>query len=358
MRVTLDERRTAGRSLAVGPGAGHRAAAERRAAATARHHPRPEQALRQHRHLRSLRSRHSARRVDLGVRSQWLRQEHADQHDRRPDAAGRRADPVRRPPPRRDQVRLCVSELPRGAVSVAARVRQHRLSAEIDAGGGGGTARPHRGAGGAARRQARPETLSVSDVRRPAAARLDHARAGGRSGDSVPRRAVLRARLRDDAVHARAAAAHFSGDRHHDGAGVARSGRGGVSRRPGIAAVAPPGAGRRLRAGDGGAPAHRRDAVGARTSSPSRRTASTSFSARCGGHEDGASQRIAAGRRRGRASRRLVARGRGAVGRSGAAAVAGGDLQGAVEGHGRRRRSASTSSRPSTAPRPRPRSPP
>ena len=111
------------------------------------------------------------------------------------------------------------------------------------------TPRPHRDAGRPSRHQARPQPLSVSDVRRPAAAGVDPARAGGRAGNPVPRRAVLRARLRDDAVHARAVAAHLSGDRHHHGAGVARSGRGGVSRRPGAAAVAASGAGRRIRAG-------------------------------------------------------------------------------------------------------------
>ena len=42
---------------------------------------------------------------------------------------------------------------------------------------------------------------------------------------------------------------HLHGNRHHHGAGVARSRRGGLSRRPGAAAFAPSGAGRRLHAG-------------------------------------------------------------------------------------------------------------
>ena len=42
---------------------------------------------------------------------------------------------------------------------------------------------------------ARPQPLSLSDVGRPAAACLDHARAGRRAGNPVPRRAVLCARL-------------------------------------------------------------------------------------------------------------------------------------------------------------------
>ena len=150
----------------------------------------------------------------------------------------------------RDQVRLCVPELSRGAVSLAARVRQHRLSAQDDEGAASrsGSARveklvAHLGV------KLDLNPLPLPDVGRPAAARLDHARAGRRAGDPVSRRAVLRARLRDDAVHARAIAAHLHGDRHHHGAGVARSRRGGLSRRPGAAAVAPSGAGRRFRAG-------------------------------------------------------------------------------------------------------------
>ena len=47
-------------------------------------------------HLRQFRSRHSARQTDLGVRAERLRQEHADQHDRRADPARCRGNPVRR----------------------------------------------------------------------------------------------------------------------------------------------------------------------------------------------------------------------------------------------------------------------
>jgi ABC-type glutathione transport system ATPase component len=61
----------------------------------------------------------------------------------------------------------------------------------------------------------------LSDVRRTAAARLDPARARGRAGNPLSRRTVLGARLRDDAVHARAIAADFFGDRHHHDPGVA-----------------------------------------------------------------------------------------------------------------------------------------
>ena len=64
--------------------------------AAARHHPRPDQALRRRRDLRPLRPRHPARQADLGVRAERLRQEHADQHDRRAHSRRRRRDPVRR----------------------------------------------------------------------------------------------------------------------------------------------------------------------------------------------------------------------------------------------------------------------
>ena len=89
--------------------------------------------------LRQVRSRYSARQADLGVRAERMRQEHADQHDRRAHPAGRGRDPVRRHAAQRDQVRLRVPELSRGAVSVAARLRQHRLSAEDDEGAEGRT---------------------------------------------------------------------------------------------------------------------------------------------------------------------------------------------------------------------------
>ena len=121
-----------------------------------------------------------------------------------------------------DQIRLCVPELSRGAVSVAARVRQYRLSAEDHGRPAEAAPRPHRSAGGASRHQARSRPLSLSDVGRAAAARLDPARARSRAGNPVPRRAVLGARLRNDAVHARAIAAHLYGDRHHHGTGFAR----------------------------------------------------------------------------------------------------------------------------------------
>jgi NitT/TauT family transport system ATP-binding protein len=78
--VPLDER-----------AAGHCANGERDAAAAggrngqapARHHPRLKQELREDHDLRQFRSRYSARRIDLGVRAERLRQKHLDQHDRR-----------------------------------------------------------------------------------------------------------------------------------------------------------------------------------------------------------------------------------------------------------------------------------
>jgi ABC-type Fe3+/spermidine/putrescine transport system ATPase subunit len=65
------------------------------------------------------------------------------------------------------------------------------------------------------------EALPVRTVGRPAADRLDHARAGARTRGAVPRRAVLRARLRDVAVHPREAAGGLHADRHHHDAGLA-----------------------------------------------------------------------------------------------------------------------------------------
>src|SRR5262249_10584421 len=93
---------------------------------------------------------------------------------------------------------------------------------------------------------------------------FDHAGAGGRAGDPVPRRAVLGARLRDDAVHARAAATAVHGNRHDHRAGLARSRGSGLSRRSGAAALPPSGADRRFHAGALGAAAHRCDALRAR----------------------------------------------------------------------------------------------
>ena len=129
----------------------------------------------------------------------------------------------------------------------------------------------------------------------------------------------------------------FHGDRHHHDAGVARSGRGGVSRRPRAAVVAASGAGRRFHAGHRGAAAHRRDAVRsgirAHQGALPRRVSARGAAA----HED-AKRRSASCRSSASSacsalwSLVIVA----AMGRSGAAAVAGRDFQVAVARHGRR----------------------
>ena len=59
---------------------------------------------------------------------------------------------------------------------------------------------------GRLRRSIRSERLSVHPVGWPAADGFDPAGAGHRTGSAVPRRAFLRARLRNDVVHARAPA--------------------------------------------------------------------------------------------------------------------------------------------------------
>src|SRR5262249_54574610 len=82
--------------------------------------------------------------------------------------------------------------------------------------------------------------------------------------NSLSRRAVLGARLRDDTIHARPAPAHLRGNGHDDGAGLARPRGGGISRRPHSPTLAPSGVHCRLRALRRRAAAHRRDAVAAR----------------------------------------------------------------------------------------------
>jgi hypothetical protein len=59
------------------------AAGKRNGQTPARHHPGLKQKLREDCDLRQFRSRYSARRIDLGVRTEWLRQKHLDQYDRR-----------------------------------------------------------------------------------------------------------------------------------------------------------------------------------------------------------------------------------------------------------------------------------
>src|SRR4029450_13479003 len=124
--------------------------------------------------------------------------------------------------------------------------------------------RPGRANGRAPRRQDRSRPLSLSALRWPAAARLDHAGAGGGTGDPLPRRAVLRPRLRDDAVHARTVAAHLHGNRNAHRAGLPRPRGGGLPRRSCAAAVAPSRARRRLRPLRNAAPARRRHALAGR----------------------------------------------------------------------------------------------
>ena len=181
------------------------------------------------------------------------------------------------------QDRLRVPELPRGDVPVDAHHRQHRLPAQAR----GPVARPR--STGAWRSWSPRSTSSstckrypVRAVRRPAADGVDHARAGAQARGAVPRRAVLGARLRDDAVHPREAAGGVHADRHDDAAGLARPRGGGVPRRPGAAADQAADAGRRDPALRRCAPAHGGDAVASRASSRPRSAASRSSSARCG----------------------------------------------------------------------------
>ena len=200
----------------------------------------------------------------------------------------------------------------------------------------GRAARAHRAAGRPSRRQDRPQPLPLRALGRPAAADLDHARARGRAGNPVPRRAVLGARLRDDAVHARPAAAHLRRDRHHHGAGLARSRGGGLSRRPHPAAVAPAGA-----RSPTTCTTTRRGRAPTRpcrkpSSCASRRIASRCSSARCARDDTHPLRPLPADHRRDRPDRDLVHRGVVPGGRSGAAAVADRHLPRAVERHGRR----------------------
>ena len=99
---------------------------------------------------------------------------------------------------------------------------------------------------------------------------------------AVPRRAVLGARLRDDALHPREAAGGLHADRHHDAAGLARPRGGGLPRRPGAAAD---------QAADAASPRSCRTTMRARApwrrcrsraSSPPRSAAWRSSSAKCG----------------------------------------------------------------------------
>ena len=126
------------------------------------------------------------------------------------------------------------------------------------------------------------QALSVRALGRPAADGVDHARAGARTRGAVPRRAVLGARLRDDALHPREAAGGVHADRHDDAAGLARPRGSGLPRRPGAAAD---------QAADAGSPRSCPTATRARApwrrcrsraSSPPRSAASRSSSARCG----------------------------------------------------------------------------
>ena len=148
-----------------------------------------------------------------------------------------RADPVRRQVARRDQDRLRVPELPRGDVPVDAHDRQHRLSAEA------------RRASRKAEVDRRVEELVASFDVKFDLKRYPYELSGGQqqtasimralapeSGSAVPRRAVLGARLRDDAVHPRETAGSVHRDGHDDDAGVARSRGSGLPRRRSAAA--------------------------------------------------------------------------------------------------------------------------
>ena len=104
---------------------------------------------------------------------------------------------------------------------------------------------------------------------------------------AVPRRAVLGARLRDDALHPREAAGGLHADRHDDAAGLARPRGGGLPRRPGAAADQAADPRRRDPAVRRCAAAHRGDAVGAELRRHQEDAASRSSSARCGAERTG-----------------------------------------------------------------------
>ena len=156
------------------------------------------------------RSRHSARQARLDLRAERLRQEHPDQHDRRADSARIAATILFDGKPLHETKFGYVFQNYREALFPWMRPSTtSRYPLKLRKVPKAEAARRVEQAGRASRRQDRPQSLSLRDVRRTAAARLDHAGARRRAGDPVPRRAFFRARLRDDPVHARAVAAHL-----------------------------------------------------------------------------------------------------------------------------------------------------
>ena len=206
------------------------------AARHAHHHPRPDEVFRRQTAVRELRPRPAEEPDRVDLRPQRLRQVDVDQHDRRADPHRQRADPVRWQIAARDQDRLRVPELSRCDVSLAAHGRQHRLPAQARGTHAAAGRAAGRGAGRVVRRQVRPHALSLRAVGRAAADHVDHARAGTRTGSAVPRRAVLRAGFRNDAVHPGEAAGRVHADRDDHGRCLARSRRRGVPCGQGVAA--------------------------------------------------------------------------------------------------------------------------
>ena len=208
---------------------------------------------------------------------------------------------------------------------------------------------PHREAGRASRHQARSQSLSLSDVRRPAAAGLDHARARRRAGDPVSRRAVLGARLRNDAC---SCASNCSASFMETGTTtvlVSHDLEEAVfladrvlllSRHPArVADFTPVAAARPRTDATLSDPEFVRTKAHCLDSVPARGEARMNA---------GKAQAVLADRRRRRPARHLVAGDVAAMGRSGAAAVADRDIQGRCGTAWTAARSASTSSRPST----------
>ena len=150
-------------------------------AASRHHHSRPEQVVQRHRHLRQVRPRSAARRVHLDLRPERLRQEHADQHDLRPDAVdagqvlfdGQTIQETRR---------RYVFQNYRDALFPWLRAIDNiALSAEAHGPVAGASATSGSSSCSRISASRSTSTLSLRAVRRPAADGVDHPRARGRS---------------------------------------------------------------------------------------------------------------------------------------------------------------------------------